>query len=175
MLFRLAPQFPNSTFVGVDICQTLIDAAHTEKAAKNVKNADFYCQDARELPTTWYDRFDYVMMRDVLHDLPYPHKVLDSMHKCLKPGGLLSIIETNISTNPYDSRNNPDQKSLGPFVYIVSIYHCLASSMYHRDSIGMGLGPGIEFLMKLVQEANFTPLAEPKPCGDWNTHILFKK
>ena len=145
------------------------------KTEENITNVSLFLQDAAELPETWHDTFDYAIIRDVLHDLAHVSKALASVYKCLKPGGAMSVFEVNLSRNPHDSWRNPRQKALGEIVYAISMYHCLAGSMYESDSQGLGAGAGIETIIELVTEAGFKVDGEPRE-SDWaNVHILFTK
>jgi ubiquinone/menaquinone biosynthesis C-methylase UbiE len=175
MIFHLARQFPKSVFTGIDMSSDLMEIALATKSRENITNVSFHLQDATELPQSWYNTFDYVMIRDVLHDIAYVTKALKSIYKCLKPGGIMSIFEINMSRNPYDSLQDPSQKTLGKIVYAISMYQCLPASLFYPDSEGLGAGSGVETITQMVTDAGFQKVGEPnKP--DWaNVHLMFTK
>ena len=171
----MAKQFPKSHFTGIEVSPELVEICLKQTSSDNVTNVDVVLQDVTELPESWNESFDWVYMRDVLHDIPYVHKALSSIHRCLKPDGMMSVTEINLSSNPYVSQKNAHQKNLGQMLYAMSIYHCLPLSLYFPGSDGLGVAPGIEWLSEIIKEAGFELLIEPQYVGDLNIQLVFKR
>ena len=59
-------------------------------------NVSFATIDGCNPPEEMNDSLDFVIIYDVLHDVPYPSKLLESIYKVLKKGGrfLMRDIDT---------------------------------------------------------------------------------
>ena len=44
-------------------------------------------------------RFDYLMIYDCMHDLPFPAKAMAGIKRVLKPNGLGSMLDINASSD----------------------------------------------------------------------------
>ena len=59
------------------------------------------------MPADWTEKFDYVLIVDTLHDLPFVSKGLLEMQRTLKKGGYMSVIDINVHTELEDNMNDP--------------------------------------------------------------------
>lgn len=82
---ELKISYPNSKIVGVDIYKNAI-----KYAEKRYKNIEFICADAHKLPFA-LDRFDVILLSDVLDHVVNPKKVLLEAKRCLKKDGRLLL------------------------------------------------------------------------------------
>ncbi|XP_006825764.1 S-adenosylmethionine-dependent methyltransferase Rv2258c-like [Saccoglossus kowalevskii] len=83
-LCRLATDYPNPRYYGIDISQSAIKTATSRADAANLSNVTFSCADATRLQDDWEAKFDVVYCMDVVHDVPRPDILLEEIHRILK-------------------------------------------------------------------------------------------
>ncbi|CAG8531578.1 8011_t:CDS:2 [Paraglomus occultum] len=86
VIIELAKTFPNCTFVGYDINNSLIDAAKADVASSGLTNISFHVQDIAQLQEV--GEYDVVLTIHTVHELADPAGVLKRIHGALKPGGV---------------------------------------------------------------------------------------
>ena len=145
----LAKQFPNSKFFASDICPEAIAKANTLKASENLSNVTYEVQDASSLPADWSNRFDLVVVYDVIHDLGRPDLGVKEIHRVLKPGGRAII--TDIKCRSV-MEENPASASC---VYTISLFHCMPVSLNEPGGWGLGAAWGVECAQKLFLDSGF--------------------
>jgi len=82
-------QYPDVCWIGVDVNQNAL------------LQADLFadmaiCADIHSLPFSDTIKFDRIVCGDVLEHLPYPWEILKTLHKWLKPDGLLIVSVPNV-------------------------------------------------------------------------------
>jgi len=82
-LKRIAKSRPDARLYGIDISKTAIETAKKDNALQG----KFTTGDAQRLPFS-KDRFDVVVIMDVLEHLKTPKKAISEANRVLKPGGL---------------------------------------------------------------------------------------
>ena len=89
LLFKLASFLHNYEFHGLDI-----NPDHIKKNEKKNKfdNVKFHCAPAEDMPLS-NEYFDIVVCTNALHHFPQRVRALDEMHRVLKPGGELYLLE----------------------------------------------------------------------------------
>jgi len=89
LLFKLAPFLNNYEFHGLDI-----NPDHIKKNEANNKfnNITFQCAPAEDMPYS-NEYFDIVVCTNALHHFPQRVRALDEMHRVLKTGGELYLLE----------------------------------------------------------------------------------
>lgn len=87
---RLARQFPNTTFVGIDFTPAMIAKAQEKNAA--LKNVQLTEASATNLPLQDH-AFDIVLCSDAFHHFAEPIQVLAEVHRILKPNGKFLLVE----------------------------------------------------------------------------------
>jgi ubiquinone/menaquinone biosynthesis C-methylase UbiE len=150
-IHRLAKMFPNSTFHGCDISTEAIQMADSLNQQNPLPNLSFSVRDISELPEEWSERFDLVTVFDVIHDLPYASKTLRHIHRVLRPGGLFYMMDV---TSSEDHQLNP------PLLYTFSLFHCMAQSLYHEGSEGLGVLWGPVKAKAMISEAGFAAVRD---------------
>ncbi|KAK3083546.1 hypothetical protein FSP39_025199 [Pinctada imbricata] len=143
----LAKKFPSVTFYGIDLCQ---DAIKYCNDTYHFPNLQFMVSDV-DMPADWNDKFDLVMLVDVLHDLSDPAKALTEAKRILKPGGLLYTLDPPVHSDP--KLNAGNKYTL--HCYIFSLMNCLPSSMAAPPRAGLGAAWGYEDKVKLLEEIGF--------------------
>ena len=146
----LAKKFPSSHFWASDICPDAIANANKTKAQEDVTNVTYEVQDATALPTAWSERFDLVVVVDVIHDLGRPDLGVQEIHRILKPGGRAII--TDIACHSKMEDNGPE----GSSVYTISLFHCMPVSLNEPGGWGLGAAWGVERAEKLFLDSGFS-------------------
>ncbi|KAF7760916.1 hypothetical protein Agabi119p4_10325 [Agaricus bisporus var. burnettii] len=102
---QMAEKFPSAQVVAVDI---------TEPSQRSFpSNFSFKSHNlANGLPSEFEAGFDIIHCRAVLQHVPDPQILVDSMAKCLKPGGFLFLVDVEV-----DSTFDENRKRLEPFIY----------------------------------------------------------
>jgi ubiquinone/menaquinone biosynthesis C-methylase UbiE len=93
----LGQAFPGLKLAGIDLEQKQIDYAQSHLADLDLKAAELRVGDATKLP--WRDdSFDHIYAIWFLEHLPNPLQVLQEAKRVLKPGGTITITETDYRT-----------------------------------------------------------------------------
>ena len=90
--FRIAPLIPDGKVVAVDIQQEMLDHLKTEAAAQGIENVQPHLGtiESINLPE---NTLDAALMVDAYHEFSHPAEMLQSLHKALKPGGKIYLLE----------------------------------------------------------------------------------
>jgi 2-polyprenyl-3-methyl-5-hydroxy-6-metoxy-1,4-benzoquinol methylase len=165
----MAQAFPKSRFVGYDISEEGIAAAHAEAKRLGVTNAHFEVQDVPHLATP--ERYDLITAFDAIHDQAKPTQVLSAIAKALRPGGMFLMVDFAASSHLEENLDHP----LAPFLYTISCNHCMTVSL---ASGGEGLGTmwGEQKARQMLSAAGFTQLQVMQVEGDiFNNYYIASK
>ncbi len=90
--FRIAPLVPRGKVIAVDIQQEMLDFLKAESAQREVTNVNPHLGaiDDIQLPP---ETLDAALMVDAYHEFSHPIEMLTSLHKALKPGGKIYLLE----------------------------------------------------------------------------------
>ena len=90
--FKIAGLVPKGKVYAVELQNELISYLNREAQTRGTKNISIIkgSELTPNLPDT---AIDLAMMVDVYHELAYPHEMLQSIYKSLKPGGKLLLLE----------------------------------------------------------------------------------
>jgi 2-polyprenyl-3-methyl-5-hydroxy-6-metoxy-1,4-benzoquinol methylase len=144
----LANTFPNSRFVGYDLCDDAIAAARNEADQLGLTNIRFDARDITQLNEP--DRYDLVTAFDVIHDQKSPAVVLDEVYNAIKPGGTFLMQDIRASSHVEKNMEHP----IGPFLYTISTMHCMTVSLAQGGD-GLGTAWGEELAVKMLGDAGF--------------------
>ncbi|XP_022087018.1 uncharacterized protein LOC110977324 [Acanthaster planci] len=169
----LAGHFPKSRFCGVDLSESAILEVKETAKETGLTNVEFLASDISRLPTDWTERFHFVFISFVLHDLSYPAQVLLEMYRVLRPGGTLSIIEVNSHSKLKDNLAFEDRDRIC-LDYTYSVLNCLPTSLVQGDGAGLGAFLGREEAQKMLETANFEVVAITEIATE-SMHIMCKK
>ena len=86
LIVLLAEMYPEKYFTGIDLTPAMIEKAKE----KNLSNAEFVVGDCENLPFE-DNSFDVIVCCESFHHYPNPQDFLASVHRCLKPGGILFL------------------------------------------------------------------------------------
>lgn len=90
--FRIAPLIPQGKVVAIDIQQEMLDFLTKRSKDLNVANVEPHlgAVDDLKLPAA---SLDSALMVDAYHEFDHPKEMLESLHKALKPGGRVFLLE----------------------------------------------------------------------------------
>ena len=169
-LILMAEAFPESRFVGIDISREAIESARRQASREQLANLEFVIDDAATLKDNpeFKDSFDYVTAFDAIHDQTRPLAALKGVYHILVPGGRFSMVDIAARTNQGDNLSHP----MGPFLYTVSLMHCLPVGMVDGGS-GLGMMWGQEKAVDMLKEAGFDEVEVLEiPEDPFNLHFL---
>ena len=90
--FKIAEKVPDGKVYAVEIQNDFIKYLKNRKEELNIKNIEVI-KGSIQSPNLPQNSIDLAMMADVYHELEYPHEMLESIKKSLKPGGKLLLLE----------------------------------------------------------------------------------
>ncbi|MSU75591.1 MAG: class I SAM-dependent methyltransferase [Candidatus Magasanikbacteria bacterium] len=90
IIYRLAREFPETQFDGVDFTTGMIKKAQEKTRA--LHNVSFQEADVAILPFP-DNSFDVILCSDAFHHLPQPEIVLKEVNRILKKGGLFLLVD----------------------------------------------------------------------------------
>ncbi len=147
-LNTMAARFPNSEFVGYDICPTALESAEVEKASRGLTNVTFQSVDCSEFEDA--QGFDLITAFDAIHDQIHPAQVLACIRKALKPGGTFLMQDIRASSHLENNLDHP----MAPLLYSFSCTHCMTVSLA-AGGAGLGTVWGEELALTMLEEAGF--------------------
>lgn len=145
---HLAAVFPNSQFVGYDLCEEAISAANSEVAERGLSNIQFDTRDVSKLDNV--AEFDLITAFDAVHDQADPAKVLDNISKALKDDGTFLVQDIKGSSVLENNFENP----VAAFLYTISCMHCMTVSL-SQGGAGLGAMWGKELAEQMFGDAGF--------------------
>lgn len=140
---------------GVDIDAAAIDAGRNKAQKNSCLNVFFEKIVDGNMPDVWKEKFDFIIMSDVLHDLPDPNTIMANFRTVLKPGGYVIAFDPPIYTDHKKNIGYNDAIDFMPY----SVFTCLPNSMSEKPAIGHGIGWGYEDKLKYIESQGFQVLA----------------
>jgi SAM-dependent methyltransferase len=150
-LIAMAERFPDSRFVGVDLCPDAIADARADAAARGLGNVTFEAVDLSGFEAE--HRFDFVTSFDAVHDQRDPEHLIRTLHRSLKPGGIYFMQDIGGSARLENNLHFP----MAPLLYAISTAHCTPVSI-GQGGAGLGTMWGWETAEALLHEAGFAPV-----------------
>lgn len=160
-------------FEGVDLCKEPIEYARQSAEKAGVSHKTQF----RQLDLSEWDpqpeQYDLITVFDAIHDQAYPQRVLSMAYKALKPGGTLLIQEMHSTSDMHDAK----ESGFGPFLYGVSLFHCMATSMAQRsDAAAYGTMMGENTARNLIHNAGFEQVSKhSNPDDAFSDYFVCKK
>ncbi|MEM9645438.1 MAG: class I SAM-dependent methyltransferase [Planctomycetota bacterium] len=147
-LIALAQKFPESRFVGRDMCASPIAAATQMATNAGLNNIAFEVADVSKSDDS--DNFDLITAFDVIHDQRDPAGVLAVVHRALRQDGTFLMQDLQASSTLAGNREHP----LCPFLYMISTMHCMTVSLA-QNGAGLGTVWGEELALQMLRDAGF--------------------
>lgn len=129
-LVKLAQAFPNSSYVGYDIHEPMLEGARAHAAETGMTDRVRFEQ--LDVTQGLPGQYDLITSFDVLHDMVNPRAALRAIRQALKPDGTYLLLEIN-SSDKLEENAGP----IGAMLYSISVLYCLSVSLAHG---GAGLG-----------------------------------
>ena len=148
---RLASLYPNSHFTGMDLSSEAIETACGDAAAQGLANVAFIQRDVSDFDQAAEpEAFDWITTFDAIHDQARPLRVLQGIHRALKPDGIYLMQDIRASSHVHNNIGHP----LGTLLYTVSTMHCMTVSLAQGGE-GLGTMWGEEKTWEYLQKAGF--------------------
>jgi 2-polyprenyl-3-methyl-5-hydroxy-6-metoxy-1,4-benzoquinol methylase len=144
----MAQAFPGSRFTGIDFSEEGLAVGRAEAARLGVDNATFVAADVAELDAA--ESYDVITVFDAIHDQAQPARVLENIHRALRLGGVLLMVDVKASSQLEDNIGVP----LAAYLYTVSTMHCMSVSL-GLDGAGLGTCWGRQLATSMLADAGF--------------------
>ena len=125
---------------GLDPSGYAINVAKEEHNRTNLTNVRFEQKYATNCPVEWENTFDWIILWDVLHDLPNPREVLEVLWKVLKRDGIISIQDPAVHSKHIENVGD----SSTACVLSIGMFWCLPNTMVNGSREALGVGWGME-------------------------------
>eukprot|EP00746_Dinoflagellata_sp_MGD_P152353 gnl/MRDRNA2_/MRDRNA2_83599_c0_seq2.p1 gnl/MRDRNA2_/MRDRNA2_83599_c0~~gnl/MRDRNA2_/MRDRNA2_83599_c0_seq2.p1 ORF type:complete len:384 (-),score=92.10 gnl/MRDRNA2_/MRDRNA2_83599_c0_seq2:140-1291(-) len=145
----IAAAFPQSSITGIDPDVTAIAVAREDAHAAGLTNVNFEVAKGEDISGS----YDFVMCLDVLHDCPFPDRILATIRSVLKDDGLFLIKDIRCTGSfAQDLKNVPNLAML----YGFSISMCMSSALSEEGGMGLGtVGFGPPVVERMCHAAGF--------------------
>lgn len=144
----MAQAFPGCRFTGFDFSEEGIATGSAEANRLGLANATFLRRDLAELDMAY--AYDVITVFDAIHDQAQPARVLANIHRALRPGGVLLMVDIKASSRLEDNIGVP----LSPYLYTVSTMHCMTVSL-SAGGAGLGTVWGHQLATSMLADAGF--------------------
>ncbi|EUA26986.1 methyltransferase domain protein [Mycobacterium intracellulare] len=144
----MAQAFPASRFTGIDFSEQAIATGIREAADRGLTNAAFESHDLPELDKA--EAYDVITVFDAIHDQARPARVLENIHRALRPGGVLLMADIKASSRLEENVGVP----MSTYLYTTSLMHCMTVSLA-LDGAGLGAAWGTQLAVAMLGDAGF--------------------
>ncbi|MCV7168338.1 class I SAM-dependent methyltransferase [Mycobacterium manitobense] len=144
----MAKAFPASRFTGIDFSDEGLGVGRAEADRSGLANAQFVAADVAELDAA--QTYDLITVFDAIHDQARPSRVLENIHRALRPGGVLLMVDIKASSQVEDNVGAP----LATYLYTVSTMHCMSVSL-GLGGAGLGTCWGRQLATSMLADAGF--------------------
>jgi 2-polyprenyl-3-methyl-5-hydroxy-6-metoxy-1,4-benzoquinol methylase len=144
----MARAFPASRFTGVDFSEEAIATGAQEAARLGLTNATFESRNLTEFDEA--GTYDVITVFDAIHDQAQPARVLENIHRALRPGGVLLMADIKASSRLEDNVDVP----MSTYLYATSLMHCMTVSLA-LDGAGLGAAWGTQLATSMLVDAGF--------------------
>lgn len=166
----MAQAFPASRFTGIDFSEQAIAAGIAEAADRGLTNAAFESHNLADLDKV--QAYDVITVFDAIHDQARPARVLENIHRALRPGGVLLMADIKASSRLEENVGVP----LSTYLYTTSLMHCMTVSLA-LDGAGLGAAWGTQRAVAMLGDAGFgdVRVAEIESDPVNNYYVAFKR
>ncbi|MDT5350678.1 MAG: hypothetical protein QOH91_3965 [Mycobacterium sp.] len=144
----MARAFPASRFTGIDFSEEAIATGRNEAAQLGLTNAAFEAHNLAELDKVAV--YDVITVFDAIHDQAQPARVLENIHRALRPGGVLLMADVKASSRLEENVGVP----MSTYLYVTSLMHCMTVSLA-MDGAGLGAVWGRQLATSMLADAGF--------------------
>ncbi|MGD2172103.1 MAG: class I SAM-dependent methyltransferase [Gammaproteobacteria bacterium] len=147
-LLALAERYPRSRFTGYDLGDDAIADAARDADARGLDNVRFETVDMTGFDEA--ERYDLITSFDAVHDQKHPRRLIDSIHRALKPGGVYLMQDIGGSARLENNLDFP----MASLLYAASFVHCTPVSI-GQGGDGLGTMWGWETALAMLEQAGF--------------------
>ncbi|XP_005106853.1 uncharacterized protein LOC101849487 [Aplysia californica] len=165
-LCDLAQKFPNSKFTGSEYVQSAVQILQDKVKKLNLSNIEMVQLDILDIPDAYTGKFDFLLINDVIHDLPNPLGGLKGCRKVLKTGSHFAFMEIDGTGDVTANKDVPGCSLL----YGVSIFNCVPQAYQSEDSTAYGACWGRAEAARLAGEAGFKVVSQHNHSGFFVLH-----
>jgi 2-polyprenyl-3-methyl-5-hydroxy-6-metoxy-1,4-benzoquinol methylase len=166
---KLAGDYPNSRFRGVDISEEAIGRARAEAEQLGLRNVRFDVVDAARFDES--DKYDFIVTFDAIHDQADPARVLSNIQRALRRQGTYLMQDISGTSHLEKDIAHP----AGVFLYSVSTMHCMTVSLA-AGGAGLGTMWGEEVANRMLATAGFTSVKVHRLAHDFqNMYLVIRK
>lgn len=144
----MAQAFPASQFTGIDFSDEAIAVGNNEAAQRGLTNAVFERHNLTEFQKA--EAYDIVTAFDAIHDQAQPVRVLANIHRALRPGGILLMVDIKASSRLEENIG----VAMSTYRYTVSLMHCMSVSL-GLGGAGLGTMWGRQLATSMLADAGF--------------------
>jgi len=144
----MAQAFPASRFTGIDFSEEGLAAGRREAAERGLDNATFESHNLAELDKV--EAYDVITVFDAIHDQAHPARVLENIHRALRPGGVFLMADIQASSQLEDNVGVP----MRTYLYTTSLMHCMTVSLA-LEGAGLGAAWGTQLASSMLKDAGF--------------------
>lgn len=148
-LIALAKRFPDSRFVGLDLCPDAIAFGQQQARTENLGNLHFEARDLSGYNER--ERYDLITSFDAVHDQKDPQGLIDSLYRALRPGGHYLLQDIGGSAHLENNMDFP----MATLLYAISCFHCTPVSL-GQGGAGLGTMWGWETARTMLEAAGFS-------------------
>ena len=145
---QLSQHYPDCSITGADL--DLVSVKHCQQTY-NHPNLHFR-QNTDLFSSNHEEKFDVIILMEVLHDLPNPGQVLTELKSLLNPHGYIVTFDPNISSDVSANIGKEAAQTHLPY----SVFFCLPNSMSTSPAVGHGAGWGVEERRRFIEDNGFT-------------------
>lgn len=147
-LFRLAEAFPNSRFLGLDLCADAVEYATERAWSAGLSNLRYEQRDLTGYVEV--GRWDLITSFDAVHDQKDPAGLLNGLRRSLKADGVYLMQDIGGSARLENNLEYP----MAALLYTASLTHCTPVSI-GQGGPGLGTMWGWETAERMLREAGF--------------------
>jgi len=92
--------------------------------------------------------YDVITVFDAIHDQAQPARVLENIHRALRPGGVLLMADIKASSRLEDNVDTP----MSTYLYTTSLMHCMTVSLA-LGGAGLGAVWGTQLATSMLADA----------------------
>lgn len=165
-MFALAKAFPNSQFLGLDLCADAFAATAAEAKAAGIENLSFAARDLSSAASV--GSFDLVTAFDAVHDQADPKGFLRLIRRSLRPWGVFLMQDIGGSRDLEKNIANP----FAPLLFTISSMHCTPISI-GQGGPGLGAMWGVETAEEYLAETGFAAVETHRlPHDPFNAYFV---
>lgn len=148
----MAQAFPASRFTGIDFSEQAIATGIREAEERGLTNAAFESHNLADLDKA--DAYDVITVFDAIHDQAQPARVLENIHRALRPGGALLMADIKASSRLEENVGVP----MSTYLYTTSLMHCMTVSLA-LGGAGLGTAWGTQLAVSMLGDAGFADVS----------------